>query len=210
MRSVQQATLVGSGYDPAFLPGARVEPPLAARRAVQDDYAPTGTGATVRHYTHFSLAMSKARRFCRWVAWNVDGNGLRSLSRTGLNFKLDHAYDPQFQVDDDIYAGNRLDRGHIARRADLLWGTPEEAKQANVDSFFFTNITPQLDDFNQSRQHGLWGQLEDAIYEDVDVEDLRLSVFGGPLFGETDVRYRDVLVPRSFWKVLAYVESGQL
>ncbi len=114
------------------------------------------------------------------------------------------------QVDDKLYSKNRLDRGHIARRADLLWGTREEAEQANVDSFFFTNITPQLDDFNQSREHGLWGELENAIFEDVDVEDLRISVFGGPIFKDTDFPYRDTLVPRSFWKVVAYVEQGTL
>jgi endonuclease G len=84
------------------------------------------------------------------------------------------------------------------------------AEQANVDSFFFTNITPQLDDFNQSRQHGLWGELENAIYEDIDVDNLRISVFGGPVFKDTDFPYKDILVPRSFWKVIAYVEQGVL
>src|SRR5262249_30542484 len=118
--------------------------------------------------------------------------------------------EPEYQVDDDLYTSNRLDRGHIARRADLLWGTREEAEQANVDSFFFTNITPQLDDFNQSSQHGLWGELEEAIFEDVEVEALRISVFGGPIFKDDDFPYRDLLVPRSFWKVIAYVEGGTL
>jgi endonuclease G len=199
-----------SGYDPGFLPGSRVELPAPGLRAVQDDYAPTQSGAVVRDYTHFSLAMSAARRFCRWVAWNIDGNGLVQLSRTGLEFVLDSEYDPEFQVDDRLYSGNRLDRGHIARRADLLWGARAEAQRANADSFFFTNITPQLDDFNQSSRHGLWGELEDAIFEDVDVDDLRLSVLGGPIFKDTDLLYRDVLVPRSFWKVIAYVEGGTL
>jgi endonuclease G, mitochondrial len=198
------------GYDRGFLPGAIVELPAPGLRAVQDDYAPTTSGAVVRAYTHFSLAMSATRRFCRWVAWNVDGSGLVQLSRTGLEFVLDGEYDPEFQVDDGLYSGNRLDRGHIARRADLLWGTRAEAQRANADSFFFTNITPQLDDFNQSSRHGLWGELEDAIFEDVDVDDLRLSVLGGPIFKDTDLQYRDVLVPRSFWKVIAYVEGGTL
>src|SRR3954463_13537868 len=109
-----------------------------------------------------------------------------------------------------LYAQNQLDRGHIARRADLLCGTREQAQQANSDSFCFTNITPQLAGFNQSRQHGLWGELEDAIYEDVDVDDLRISVFGGPIFKDTDFAYRNVPVPRSFWKLIAYVEAGTL
>jgi len=202
--------VVTTGFDPEFLPGHRLALPIPATTQVRKDIAPTTVGDPVRHYTHFSLSMSAKRRFCRWVAWNVDGNGLRQLPRTGIEFVVDPAYRIEDQVDDTLYTRNRLDRGHIARRADLLWGTLQEAEQANVDSFFFTNITPQLDDFNQSRQHGLWGELEDAIYEDTEIDDLRISVLGGPLFKPTDFPYRDVLVPRSFWKVVAYVERDAL
>jgi endonuclease G len=198
------------GYDPNFLPAQHIEVPEAATDVVAKDIAPTMSGELVRDYTHFSLAMSASRRFCHWVAWNVDGNGLKQINRTGLEFVLDDAYDADVQVDDRLYANNRLDRGHIARRADLLWGSMEEANKANVDSFFFTNITPQMDDFNQSKQHGLWGELENAIYEDTEVEQLRISVFGGPIFKATDFPFRDVLVPRSFWKIVAYVEGGAL
>jgi endonuclease G, mitochondrial len=201
---------IGGGYDAGFLPGQLVSVPTAGDPAIEADYAPTMAGDTIRHYTHFSLAMSVSRRFCRWVAWNVDGNGLQKLTREGLAFVIDPAYEAKYQADDDLYAKNRLDRGHIARRADLLWGSREEAEKANLDSFFFTNITPQLDDFNQSKQHGLWGELENAIYDDVDVDDLKVSVFGGPIFKDSDFPYRNLLVPRSFWKVIAYVEGGVL
>ena len=147
----------GGGYDANFLPGHDCPP--VANADVAADYAPLQQGeGPVRHLTHFSLAMSASRRFCRWVAWNVDGNGLQQLSRSGIEFKRDPAYRAEHQVDDDLYSNNRLDRGHIARRSDLLWGTREEAQRANTDSFLFTNIAPQLDDFNQSTKHGLWGR----------------------------------------------------
>jgi endonuclease G len=109
-----------------------------------------------------------------------------------------------------LYAGNRLDRGHIARRADLTWGGLSEAKKANKDSFFFTNIAPQMDDFNQSGLGGIWGELEDAVFAEVDVEDLRVSLFGGPVFREDDRVFREVKIPREFWKVIAFVENGKL
>jgi len=201
---------VAPGYDAAFLPDQVVEIPTPATVAVEDDYAATKAGDVIRQYMHFSVAMSASRRFCRWVAWNIDGNGLQQLSRTNIAFKLDDAYDGRYQVNNDLYDHNRLDRGHIARRADLLWGSRDEAAQANLDSFFFTNITPQVDDFNQSSKHGLWGELENAIYEDIDVDALRISILGGPIFKDTDFAYRDVRVPRSFWKVIAYVEGGEL
>jgi endonuclease G len=58
--------------------------------------------------------------------------------------------------------------------------------------------------------HGLWGRLEDAVFADVEVDDLRVSVYGGPVFGADDRVFRGVPIPREFWKVIAFVEAGTL
>lgn len=116
---------------------------------------------------------------------------------------------PGFRMATSCTAANRLDRGHLARRADLLWGPLAEANRANSDSFFFTNITPQMDDFNQSSKDGVWGRLEDTVFADVDVQDLKVSAFGGPVFHDDDRVYREPRLPREYWKVLAYVERGE-
>jgi endonuclease G, mitochondrial len=167
-------------------------------------------GSEVINYTHFSLALNKIRRFAFWVGWNVDGGNIKKLSRKNIPFIFDPNIPMEFQVGEGLYEGNRLDRGHIARRADLLWGGLAEATKANKDSFFFTNITPQMDDFNQSTKGGLWGRLEDAVFEDTDVENLRVSLFGGPVFRENDREFEGVKLPREFWKVIAFVEHKKL
>jgi endonuclease G len=199
---------VQAGYDPTFL-GVEVPVPVPAD-GVLADVAPTvGGGSLVRH-AHFSLQMSASRRFALWVGWNIDGGTLKALSRRGHGFVRDPQIATGAQVGDDLYTGNRLDRGHIARRADLLWGELAEAERANRDSFYFTNIAPQLDDFNQSTQDGVWGRLEDAVFADVDVEDLRASLFGGPVFAADDRAYRGVRLPREYWKVVVFREAGRL
>lgn len=167
-------------------------------------------GSEAIPYTHFSIALSSARRFARWVAWNIDGASIKRLSRTNIAFVKDPRLPEDAQTGNELYAGNRLDRGHLARRADLLWGDLPDAARANTDSFYFTNITPQMDDFNQSSQGGLWGRLEDALFEDVDVDDLHVSVFGGPVFHEDDRVYRGTALPREYWKLVAFTESGEL
>ncbi|MGY1650313.1 DNA/RNA non-specific endonuclease [Geodermatophilus sp. SYSU D01119] len=196
------------GYDPSFL-GVEVPAPVPGA-ALLADVAPTSDGGTVVAHVHFSLQMSVSRRFALWVAWNVDGGALKALSRRGLRFVRDPQVAEHLQVGDELYAGNRLDRGHIARRADLVWGDLPVAEAANRDSFYFTNVAPQLDDFNQSRRDGVWGRLEDAVFADADVEDLRVSVFGGPVLAADDRVYRGVRVPREYWKVLAFREAGAL
>ncbi|MEE1620042.1 DNA/RNA non-specific endonuclease [Zafaria sp. J156] len=194
-----------TGYDPGFL-GPAIEPPARA-----------GEGAAVAYddgevvpYAHFSLSMHGARRLARWVAWNIDGGGLMRLNRTGIRFTKDRRVPAGHQAGDELYSANRLDRGHIARRADLLWGGREEAEAANRDSFYFTNIAPQLDDFNQSSRQGVWGRIEDALFEDVEVQGLRASVFGGPVFHDDDRVYRGVPIPREFWKLVAFLHDDHL
>ncbi|AJT69244.1 DNA/RNA non-specific endonuclease [Streptomyces chattanoogensis] len=198
-----------SGYDPGFLAVPIATPKLTP--SIKDD-AVQLNGSEVIPYTHFSLALSASRRFAIWVAWNIDGGTIKRLGRKGIDFVKDKRLPAGVQVSNELYKGrnNRLDRGHIARRADLLWGALPEAKKANKDSFFFTNITPQMDDFNQSARNGIWGRLEDAVFEDVDVDDLKVNVFGGPIFHEDDRLFRGVRIPREFWKVLVFSEDGTL
>ncbi|HSF51765.1 MAG TPA: DNA/RNA non-specific endonuclease [Nitrososphaeraceae archaeon] len=167
-------------------------------------------GSEVIDYTHFSLTLNKVRKFPFWVGWNIDGGNIKRLSRRGIRFVLDRRIPKEFQAGEELYAGNRLDRGHIARRADLIWGGILEAKKANKDSFFFTNIAPQMDDFNQAARGGLWGRLEDAVFEDTDVENLRVCVFGGPVFHADDREYREMKLPREFWKVIVFVDGQKL
>lgn len=190
------------GYDPHFL-GTVIAPPSAP----DDD-------AVALDYTHFSLAQNTVRRLAWWVAWHIDGDRLipgDSISRSGIRFRADPRLPLDAQTRDAVYADNRLDRGHVARRADLLWGPLDEARRANSDSFFFTNITPQMDDFNQERLGGSWGLLEAAILSTEGLVPRRLTLFGGPVLGADDPAYRDLVqVPREHWKVVVYRLDGEL
>ena len=197
--------LFRSGYNPLFLrvPLPLPEPSPAARK----DALLFG-GQPLIPYTHFSVCLSKGRRMARYVAWNIDGS---RIVRTGRDdFQLDPRIPAARQIGNEAYANNKLDRGHIARRADLVWGEVAEAKQANADSSYYTNIAPQHERYNQSSRKGLWGNLENLILEQVDVQDIRLSVFAGPLFSDDDLLYRGIRLPREYWKLVAYVVGQDL
>ncbi|PKH38914.1 endonuclease G [Nocardioides alpinus] len=171
-------------------------------------------GGALLDYMHFTVRMHPTRRLAWWVAWNIDGLRLfpsESITRSGERFGPDPRIPASDQTLDDAYAGNRLDRGHVARRSDLLWGTLDEARAANSDSFFFTNITPQMDDFNQSGRGGAWGLLENAVLAQDGLEDRRLTLVAGPVLREDDPTYRGIVqVPREHWKVVVYRMAGEL
>ena len=194
----------GDGFDRGFLPEP-VNPPTCDPAELL-----TVDGQVEFRYMHFSLAMHAGRRLARWVAWNIDGptrwDG-DDIPRQGIRFQPDPRIPADAQVTDPVYDHNRLDRGHLARRADLLWGPRAEAEVANRHSFFFTNITPQMDNFNQSGQNGIWGRLENAVLATTGTQ--RVSLLAGPVLAATDPLYRGVQVPLVFWKVLVYRPNGQ-
>ncbi|TWU09729.1 DNA/RNA non-specific endonuclease [Allorhodopirellula heiligendammensis] len=191
----------GSGYDPDFL-SEHVPVPRLPKKIANDTFELNGE--TLVDYTHFSVCQSKSRRLPRLVAWNIDGGDMKQLSRSGIRFILDRRIPQEYQAGNELYSRNAYDRGHVARRADLNWGPIREAKNANRDSFFFTNMTPQHEAFNQSSKGGLWGELENAIFADAKVDHLKISVMAGPIFKETDKKYRDVQIPDDFWKLIVF------
>ena len=188
-----------SGYDENFLglPAPMPEMTLSIKR----DAVNFGR-AQVIPYTHFSVCLSAKRRLARFVAWNVDG--ARKVVVGGGSFRVDKRIDESLQTDNSLYSDNKLDRGHIARRADLTWGSIPEAKQANSDSYFYTNIAPQHERYNRSNKAGIWGRLENLILEQAEAQDIRCSVVGGPIFGDDDPVYRGVAIAREYWKLIAY------
>ena len=183
------------GFDETFL-GARVPlPALTADRA--DDVAAPG----VLRYHHFSVLMSRERRFAYYAAANVDGRRRFEQDRAGDRWLVDSRL-PDGQVDNVLYRDNDLDRGHLNRRADMLWGDSlEEALASVADTFHYTNCVPQHARFNQSPI--TWHGLEDYLLSKIGDGRLRANVCTGPVFAADDPVYRGIRLPRSFWKVVA-------
>ena len=167
-------------------------------------------------YCHFSVWLSKQRCYPACVAWNIDGSNYKKVKRA--SFRVDRRGDLEsYQFDNDIYYDNDIDKGHVARRADLCWGSLDEAKQGNYDSSYYTNIAPQHEAFNQSDDRsadpegGIWGRLENTVFDSENPHQLRVSVMGGPVISKEDRRFvqgdEEIYLPREYWKVVAYVDD---
>ncbi|HWT02518.1 MAG TPA: DNA/RNA non-specific endonuclease [Pyrinomonadaceae bacterium] len=202
------------GYRADFLgAGARRVPlPTMTRKMAQDALKvasqPAGKTKGVLNYEHFSLVMSRKRKFAIYTAVNVDGNELRFIPRSKDSWAFDPRIPQAAQVGGELYSDNDLDRGHLVRRLDPVWGPGDVAKRANDDTFHYTNSSPQHKDFNQK----VWNDLEEYILDNAGARDLKISVFTGPIFRADDRAYRGALLPREFWKVVVMVrgETGEL
>ncbi|HEX8498322.1 MAG TPA: DNA/RNA non-specific endonuclease [Actinomycetales bacterium] len=167
--------------------------------------APTSRPVRELTYTHFTVLLDPQRRLAAATAVNIDGAALRELDRADDWF-LDPRVPQDEQTGPEVYARNDLDRGHLVRRRDPVWGEPAVAAAANEQSFCYTNAAPQAAAFNQGKE--LWVGLEDYLLEHARAHRLRLSVFTGPVLSPDDPPYRGVQIPRLFWKVATWADLG--
>ena len=189
------------GYDPDFIAEFPIALPTNSRK--KDELQLTKGKGTVLDYTHFSAVMSKSRRLAFYVAANIDGGKSKRIKRDRDVWYLDGRIDLKYQVGEDMYTRNHLDRGHLVRREDPVWGG--EAALANEDTFHFTNCAPQHEGMNQQT----WLGLEDYILKNARAEKLKVSVFNGPVFRKDDMTYRGVQIPKEYWKVVAMRSEGR-
>lgn len=193
------------GYRSDFIEGFEVSPP-APTGALASDVLPVEHSAANRlDYMHFSVTMSKKRRIAMFVAVNIDGGEAKKIERDRDQWSFDGRIPLEAQIGEALYEGNLLDRGHLVRREDPNWGTLEEAGVANGHTFHFSNCSPQMGAFNQRT----WLGLEDYVLKNARAWEERVSVFTGPVFHDDDLEYRGALIPRAYWKVIAFLSDDK-
>ncbi len=202
-RKGYEACFLGEGNVPLPRPGDQWEGDLAEVEAAEEDRAYEAK------YCHFSVVVSKSRKQPLVTAVNIDGTQLRRLRRSGDKWYLDGRIAEEFQIGNEAYRGNDLDRGHMVRRLDPVWGDEEEAQLANDDTFHYVNSCPQHKDLNRQD----WVRLEDEVLDHAAAKDQKLSIFTGPVMKDTDKWYtrggdQIVKLPKEFWKVVALIDEN--
>jgi len=200
------------GYDPEFLGRGNLRVPLPKltnlqRRSAARLLRPeAGDDPFELKYHHYSVVMHAQRRLAFFTAVNIDGQKAREIEREKDRWSFDPRIRRDQQLGNELYADNPFDRGHLVRRLDPAWGrTFGIAKSANDDTFHFTNCSPQHERFNQGQN--LWQGIENFLLDRATESDQRMTVFTGPVFRDDDPEYRDVPIPREYWKVAVLVGS---
>ena len=189
-----------TGYDTRFLGEDYEVLHPKFRSDLEQDIALLKDGSKFLKYTHFSIVMSKSRRLAYYTVVNIDGNQLVKIGRND-KWYLDSRIETAYQCGPELYKNNSLDRGHLVRRLDPVWG--DSAEKANKDTFHFTNCAPQHSKMNQKS----WLDLENYILDNAENANLKVTVFTGPVFRLDDVIYRGVQIPAEFWKIAIIVKK---
>lgn len=192
------------GYEPGFLGLELSLPKLSPEQQKQAAPLLSDPSQTELKYTHFSIVMSRMRRLPFLTAVNIDGANLKSVARKD-RWVLDNRLAKYHQLGGEAYSGNDLDRGHMVRRLDPVWG--ENAVQADADTFAYTNAALQHKDLNRKE----WAALEEHILTHARTTEQKMSVFTGPVFNPDDPVFDNggkvhpsTQIPQQFWKVAVW------
>ena len=100
------------------------------------------------------------------------------------------------------YDGYGYDRGHLAPSADFRW-----SEKALSESYFYSNMSPQIGDFNREK----WAGLENLIREYVTKNDVNLMVVTAPVLNDNLLKIErsdnGVSIPEYFVKVALDVKN---
>ncbi|MFK7979371.1 MAG: DNA/RNA non-specific endonuclease, partial [Saprospiraceae bacterium] len=166
------------------------------------------TDETIIHHSLLSLVYSEAHEQAKWVAHVIAPDILNGDETRSNDFREDPKVTTGTAIEEDYflriidaagkttYDGFGWDRGHLAPSADFRW-----SKKALSESYFYSNMSPQVPDFNRKN----WAALENDLRAYVYREQVPLYlVTGGVLTPDLPVIERSiqkVAIPEFFWKV---------
>tara|TARA_R110001592_G_scaffold6720_1_gene36114 strand:- start:4331 stop:5620 length:1290 start_codon:yes stop_codon:yes gene_type:complete len=158
----------------------------------------------------YSLVYDENHEQAKWVVHIIstdiiDGKASRSnnfrvdtLIKTGSATEKDYFLKTKKPGDKNKYEydGFGYDRGHLAPSADFKWN-----KKALSESFYYSNMSPQLADFNRKK----WAKLEGLMRGYVESNNQQLFIVTGPILNDSlpviERGENQVSIPEYFYKI---------
>ena len=167
-------------------------------------------GDEIVHHSALTLAYANKFEQARWVAHIITEDVTRGTVFRTNDFRPDEKVAAGSAVEADYflkkmkadstwsYDAFGYDRGHLAPSADFRW-----SKTALSESYYYSNMSPQLAAFNR----GAWGDLEDAfrgyLYRNPGTS---LYVVTGPILTNglpvIEKGINKVSIPAMYWKAV--------
>lgn len=144
-------------------------------------------------YDGMTVSFNPVKHVPNWVSWELTGDEAVGTAPRYDKFAVDPDVPGCATPDDYKYSG--YDRGHMAPAGDMKW-----SDRAMRQSFYMTNICPQLNSLNA----GAWMRLEEKCRQRA-VADSAIIIVAGPILTDElteTIGATGVVVPRRFFKVV--------
>ena len=169
--------------------------------AVKSYYPESTTGEVVEH-KHYTLSYSEEHEQAEWVAYKLTEDNLRKQRvKRAKKFNPDKSIKGTSAYHND-YTRSGYTRGHLAPAGDMAF-----SEDAMRESFYMSNMSPQLKEFNG----GIWRELEETVRNWAYDND-ELYIVSGPVLNDGHIikqigRNNKVSVPDLFYKIVLDIKG---
>jgi len=165
-------------------------------------YIPNDNSDVV-HHKYYSIGYNTELELPNWVAYKLTESSLRVKNvKRDNRFKTDNKVKGRSAKHSD-YTHSGYTRGHMAPAGDMAF-----SKDAMQESFYMSNMTPQLRTFN----NGIWRELEENV-RDWAYDNDELYIVSGSIFnGRADDfigKSTKIAVPDAFYKAILDIEGSK-
>ncbi len=164
-------------------------------------FLPSGSSGEVVHHKNYSLSYVEKHEQAEWVAYELTRKSLKAKNvKRAKKFKADYDVSTRSAFHRD-YSHSGYTRGHMAPAGDMAFD--EVAMQ---ESFFMSNMSPQLRVLN----NGIWKELEEQV-RDWAYDDNRIYIITGPMLNRSRLKtigkQNKITVPSAFYKVILDIDK---
>lgn len=104
---------------------------------------------------NFALEYVAAKKHAAWVAFSFDAiTSQDNVNRSNMWEQDDPHIDNSVEVTESMHKSDGYDKGHLVASEDRVY-----CKEANEQTFYYANISPQIGSFNQK----YWAALEEQV-----------------------------------------------
>lgn len=163
-------------------------------------FIPTTKNGTIVHHKHYTLSYNEAYEQAEWVAYYLTKASLQAQNvPRARRFEEDPLVSSKSAHYED-YKGSGYDRGHLVPAADMAF-----SKTAMEETFYMSNISPQVRQFNG----GIWRELEENV-RDWAYKFTGLYVVTGPIVSKSqkNIGRNKVRVPDAYFKAILDIDSS--
>lgn len=157
---------------------------------------------------NYCIEWDISKKAQRWSAFRWDNTNSGGYIKREDNFIVDFDIPEMYRTTYDNYRGSGYTRGHICASADR-WNSLE----ANRQTFLYSNMQPQLFDFNSKQNgQGIWQNLEEKVRSWNDASRDTLYVVKGGTIDHTsdiiEITRTGLLVPKYFFMAILCKNSS--
>jgi endonuclease G len=154
-------------------------------------------GEKLIQHAGYSFVYSEEHEQAKWIAYVLNNKEIDGIFDRSDNFREDPSVSSGSASNLD-YAKSGYDRGHLAPAADMKW-----SEKAMSESFYYSNMSPQLPAFNR----GIWKMLEEKM-RDWALENDSILIVTGPILPSKNEKKlatigpNSVTVPEYYYKAI--------